>query len=87
MFPRQRKTRNNPLLDNSSVSTFQRQRIDAVKDELFEIVIYVKFASELQKEGSVQFRKFNLSAFARGFNVQLWSVNQRTTEAEEVADS
>jgi hypothetical protein len=29
----------------------------------------------------------NQSAFVREFGVQLWSANQRTTEAEEVTDS
>jgi hypothetical protein len=30
---------------------------------------------------------FNHSAFVREFSVQVWSVNQRATEAEEVTDS
>jgi hypothetical protein len=40
--------RNIPLLDNGSVNTFPWQRIDAVSDELFEMVIYILFASKLQ---------------------------------------
>jgi hypothetical protein len=32
-------------------------------------------------------REFNYSVFVREFSVQLWNVNQRTTEAEEVTDS
>jgi hypothetical protein len=38
---------------------------------------------------SVQFssREFNHSTLEREFNVQLWSVNQRTTETKEVTDS
>jgi hypothetical protein len=40
---------NSPLLDNGSVSTFPWQRIDAVSDELFEMVIYIRFASKLQE--------------------------------------
>jgi hypothetical protein len=44
-----------PLLDNSSVSTFARQRIEAVTDELFEMVVSIRFASKLQKESSFHF--------------------------------
>jgi hypothetical protein len=41
--------RDNQLLQNVSVSTFPYQRIDAVSDELFEMVISIRFASKLQK--------------------------------------
>jgi hypothetical protein len=41
--------RDNQLLDNGSVSTFPWQRIDAVSDELFEMVIYIRFVSKLEK--------------------------------------
>jgi hypothetical protein len=81
------ESRNSPLLDNGSVSTFMRQRIEEVADELFEIINYIRLSSKLQMESSVQFREFNHSAFVREFSVQLWSVNQRTTEAEEETDS
>jgi hypothetical protein len=59
--------RNSPLLDNGSVSTFLLQRIDAVTDELFEIMVSIRFASKLREENSVQFssREFNQSAFVR----------------------
>jgi hypothetical protein len=40
--------RNNQLLDNNSASTFPWQRIDAESDELFEMEIYIRFASKLQ---------------------------------------
>jgi hypothetical protein len=33
------------VLDNGSVSTFPLQIIEAVIDELFEMVIYIRFAS------------------------------------------
>jgi hypothetical protein len=42
------------LLDNGSVSTLPWQRIDAVSDEMFEIVIYIRFASKLQKRSYSQ---------------------------------
>jgi hypothetical protein len=35
-------------------NTYPWQRIDTVTDELFEMVIYIWFASKLQKESSVQ---------------------------------
>jgi hypothetical protein len=82
------ESRNSPLLDNGSVNTFPRQLIGGVTDELFEMVIYIRLASKLQKESSVQFtREFNHSAFVGEFSVQLWSVNQRTTKAEQLTDS
>jgi hypothetical protein len=48
--------RNSPLLDNGSVRTFPWQRIDTVTDELFNMVIYIQFASKLQKKVPVQSR-------------------------------
>jgi hypothetical protein len=48
---------NSPFLDNGSLSTFPRKRIDAVTDELFEIMVSIRFASKLQKESSVQFKR------------------------------
>jgi hypothetical protein len=35
----------------------------------------------------VKKEEFSYPAFVREFSVQLWSVNQRTAEAEEVTDS
>jgi hypothetical protein len=57
-------------------NTFPWQRII---HELLEMVIYIRFAWNV-----VQFGR---SSFERDFSVQLWSTNQRTTEAEEVTDS
>jgi hypothetical protein len=74
--------RNSPLLDNGSVSTFPLQRIDAVTDELFEKVIYIRFASKLVQLSSVKFISDSFVEVQK-LSVQLWSVNQRTTEAEE----
>jgi hypothetical protein len=42
--------RNIPLLDSGSVSVLSWQRIEAVSDELFEMVIYILFASKLQNK-------------------------------------
>jgi hypothetical protein len=36
---------NSPLVDNGSASTFPRQQMDAVTDELFEMVVSIRFAS------------------------------------------
>jgi hypothetical protein len=47
------ESQNSPLLDNGSVSTFPRQGIDAVTDELFDLVVSFWFASKLKKESSV----------------------------------
>jgi hypothetical protein len=41
--------RNSPLLDSGSVRKFLWQRIDALTDVLFEMMIYILFASKLQK--------------------------------------
>jgi hypothetical protein len=48
------ESRNSPPLDNGSVSTFPRHRIDTVTDEMFEIIVSSQFASKLQEESSVQ---------------------------------
>jgi hypothetical protein len=37
------ENRNGPSLDNGSVNTFPRQRIDAVTDEMFEMVVSIRF--------------------------------------------
>jgi hypothetical protein len=71
------------LLDNGFVSTFPRQQIDTATDgDLYSVLLEVT-KGEL---GSFV-REFNHSAFVRELSVQLWSVNQGTTEAEEVTDS
>jgi hypothetical protein len=44
---------NNILLDNGSVSMFPWQRINTLSDELFEMVIYIRFTSKLQREATV----------------------------------
>jgi hypothetical protein len=51
------ESRNSPLLDNGSLSTFPQQTTDAVTDELFEMVVSIPFSSKLQKESSVQFKR------------------------------
>jgi hypothetical protein len=56
------ESRNSPLPNNDSVSNFPRQRIDAVTDELFEMVVSIRFASKLQKESSVQFSSVQFSS-------------------------
>jgi hypothetical protein len=59
---------------------------------MFAIVIHIRFSPKLQKGSSVQessfefVRELNHAAFVRELSVQLWSANQRTTEAEEVTD-
>jgi hypothetical protein len=45
--------------------------------------VYIRFAGKLVRSGVSR----DSDAFVREFIVQLWSVNQRTTEAEEVNDS
>jgi hypothetical protein len=52
-----------------------------IRDELFEVVVSFRFAPGYKREGTHE------SSFVREFSVQLWGVNQRTTEAEEVTDS
>jgi hypothetical protein len=73
------------------VIMFLQKRIDAVTDELLEVVTSLRFAqsykNELIRELINSFvREFNYSAFVRELSVPLWSVNQRTTEAEEVSE-
>jgi hypothetical protein len=62
-FPRQRKARNSPVLDNGSGSTFPRQRIDAVIYELFAMVIYIQAASRLVQFRRIQSQGILLSSF------------------------
>jgi hypothetical protein len=45
--------RDSQLLDNGSVSTFSWQRIEAGSNELFEMLINIRFASKLRKEATV----------------------------------
>jgi hypothetical protein len=61
------------------------------------MVTYIRLApklynsSEFIRKGSVirNFGSFqeSTSSVVREFSVQMWSINQRTTEAEEVTDS
>jgi hypothetical protein len=67
------------LLDNGSVSTFPLQRIDGVIYELFEMVGYIQFASKLQKEISVQFKR--VSRVEAGSNTS--TVALRVVEGDE----
>jgi hypothetical protein len=48
--------------------------------ELFEAVVSLQFAPNYKRE----FIRDFIETFAREFSVRLCSVNQRTTEAEEV---
>jgi hypothetical protein len=52
-----------------------------ITDEIFDMVVSLRFAPSYERED------IHESAFVREFRVQLWSVNQRTKEAEEVTDS
>jgi hypothetical protein len=53
------------LPDNGSVRTFPWQGIDAVTDELFKMVIYIQFASKLQKRVPAQSRDSPAPEFTR----------------------
>jgi hypothetical protein len=66
----------------------------AVIDEFFEVVLSIRFAPTYKAgtrnyfEISVQlFSRMRIQKAVQKLSVQLWSVNQRTTEAEEVTDS
>jgi hypothetical protein len=52
-----------------------------------EMMIYIRFDWKLVQFRRVQPQEILHSAFVREFSVQLWSVNQRTTEAEEETHS
>jgi hypothetical protein len=43
------ETRSGLLLGNGSVSTFPRQQIDAVTDEMFEVLISLRFAPSYKR--------------------------------------
>jgi hypothetical protein len=58
--------RDNQLLDNRSVSTFPWQGIDAVSDELFEVVISIRLAWKFQKGSYIQLQ-FSSPQFTTGF--------------------
>jgi hypothetical protein len=51
------------------------------KQQIFSMVIGSLYKELCREE------RFSRNSDVRGLSVQLWSVNQRTTEAEEVADS
>jgi hypothetical protein len=57
--------------------------MDGIIDVLFEEVVSLRFAPSYRREFISEF----IESFVRELNVQLWSVNQRMTEAEEVIDS
>jgi hypothetical protein len=78
------QTQNSPLLDNGLINKFLRQRIDAVTDELLEMMIYIRFAWKLVQESS--FARNSSLGIHKRVQCQLWSVNQRTAEAEEVTE-
>jgi hypothetical protein len=58
-----------------------------IKHELLDMMLYIRFAWKLVQFKRLQSQELLHSAFVREFSVQLWSVNQRTTEAEEVTPS
>jgi hypothetical protein len=69
----------NRLLGSPGVSAAMDKR---PKDEVFGVVSSIRFSRSYKREfirGSNRFIREKLS-------VQLWSVNQRTTEAKEVTD-
>jgi hypothetical protein len=53
-----------------------KTQIRVITDELLEVVVSLRFAPSYKREGIREF-----------IHIQLWSVNQQTTEAEEVTDS
>jgi hypothetical protein len=71
-----------PLLDNGSLDTFRQQRIAHNNIGIVGGGDLYSVRPEVIKGGHV--RTFSSSV---QLSVQLWSVNQRTTEAEEVTDS
>jgi hypothetical protein len=66
--------RDSPVLDNGSVNMFPWQLIEAVSDELFEMVIYGRFASKLQKRSYSQLQ----------FSSQQSSEEFRVSPAEQI---
>jgi hypothetical protein len=92
-------TRNRPVLDNGSVSFPVTTDTQNTTDELFKLVFclpsvrsykrtFNRFV-EVSQIAVVNGKSFVLksSGFIRELGVQLWRVNQWTTEAEEVIDS
>jgi hypothetical protein len=57
--------------------------MDAVIDVLFEDFVSLWFAPSFKREFICEL----IESFVRELSVQMWSVNQRKTEAEEVTDS
>jgi hypothetical protein len=59
----------------------------AETDKQFEVVVSVQFAPSYKREFIRQRVIIRHSSFVKELSVQLWSVNQWTTEAEEATDS
>jgi hypothetical protein len=57
---------------------------ETVINELLEMVIHIQFTWKLIQFRRVHCERVSHLAIVREFSVQLWSVKQRTTEAEEV---
>jgi hypothetical protein len=77
-------------IDTRFVAT-DKHRITVIH-ELFQVVVSLRFARSYKREFIRKLKdwfvsEFNHSKFVRELSVQLWSVNQRTTEAEQVTDS
>jgi hypothetical protein len=97
------QSRNSPLLANGSLTyvssamdkkqtrgTVRRSDLYSALPEVIKELVQSLFGwkPSFESSGSVQESSVILhSAFVREFSVQLWSVNRRTTEAEEVTES
>jgi hypothetical protein len=57
-----------------------------ITDEEFEVVVSLRFAPSYRRQFIRKFIR-RQSKRIQKLSVQLWSVNQGTTEAEEVTDS
>jgi uncharacterized membrane protein (DUF373 family) len=64
--------------------SYKRTGNSFVLVSLNEVIRTVNINESIRKSVVLQ---SSISSFLRELNVQLWSVNQRTTEAEEVTDS
>jgi hypothetical protein len=58
-----------------------------VRDSYRQIQYKARFRDNRQATDCIRSRAEKNDTFVREFSVQLWSVKQRTTEAEEVAHS
>jgi hypothetical protein len=81
------ESRSSPLPDNDSL-TYVSKEMRIRGDRLgTERAFHVKGINEGSHEGASTEDWFIRNSVIREFSFQLWSVNQRTTEAEEVTDS